>query len=247
MTRRVNSLSIVIPALNEERFLGGTLGRVGAAIEFAKEREPALGMEVIVVDNASTDRTSAVAHEHGAQVIHEMKRNIGHVRNRGAHSANGDILLFLDADTLIPEQLIHRVVEVMNDPDCWGGAVELVHQPKRLLMKLYLLYWRVTGRLMGMAQGAAQFYRREVFEELGGYEVEFYMGEDVEFYWSVKRAARKQGKYLRFLTDLGVVPSPRRFDNWPLWKTLLLTNPLVILLFRRRPGFWRGWTHEVPR
>jgi hypothetical protein len=98
-----------------------------------------------------------------------------------------------------------------------------------------------------MAQGAAQFCRRESFLALGGYDETIYMGEDVDFYWRMRRAARRGGRRVCYITDMRVIPSPRRFDRWSIWKTLLWTNPLLIALLRRRKGAWRGWYEDVPR
>ena len=157
------------------------------------------------------------------------------------------MLFFLDADTLVPPTVLARVVTVMSDPLSVGGAVDVHHCPSRASVRLYLHFWRVVGRLCGMAQGAAQFWDREQFFIHGGYDETIYMGEDVDFYWRMKRAARKQGRKLCYISDVQVLPSPRRFDRWPLWKTLVWTNPVLVVLLRHRKGPWRGWYEDVPR
>src|SRR5262245_35655412 len=94
-------LSVIIPAFNEERFLPQTLGCLRQAAEqigFAPERD----IETIVVDNASSDRTAEIALAAGAKVISVPEHNIARVRNVGARTASADLLVFLDADTLIP-------------------------------------------------------------------------------------------------------------------------------------------------
>jgi GT2 family glycosyltransferase len=100
--------------------------------------------------------------------------------------------------------------------------------------------------MLGMAQGAAQFCRRSAFDTLGGYDESQFMGEDVDFYWRLKRAAAKQHGHVQFLSDVRVVPSPRRFDRWPLWRTLIWTNPLFIAV-RKQPKAWRDWYVRPPR
>ena len=92
-----------------------------------------------------------------------------------------------------------------------------------------------------MVQGAAQFCRKEVFEEIGGYDEGVWMGEDVDFHWSLRKLARRTGRNVRFVREPRVRPSCRRFDKWPVWKILVWTNPVVIGLFRRRKAVWRGW------
>ena len=233
-------ISVVIPAFNEESFVGETLARVALARERLRERE-GVAAEVIVVDNDSSDSTAEVARRSGAAVVTERRRNVASARNAGASAAAGDVLVFIDADTLAPAELLRRVFQVMDGPGCLGGAVDTDYRPAKLASKIYLRSWRVVGKLLGMAQGATQFCRRDVFFELGGYDETLFMGEDVDFYWRMRRLARRRGGGVRLIEDVRVVPSARRFDRWALWRTLVWTNPLFILLFRRRAAAWRGW------
>jgi hypothetical protein len=62
----------------------------------------------------------------------------------------------------------------------------------------------------------------------------------------MRRRAKQTSRRVAFIDEVQVRPSPRRFDQWPIWKTLLLTNPLFILLFRRTQGVWTGWYKERP-
>lgn len=240
------SLSIVIPAFNEENYLARTLDHINRAVAYLRDREDR-SVEIIVVDNNSADRTASFARVSGAIVISESCHNISKVRNAGARAARGDILIFIDADTLIPENLLWRISQALSDPNCVGGSADTDYQPDRLSLSLYLRLWRVLGKLTSMAQGATQFCRRSVYFALGGYDEKLYMGEDVDFYWRLKRMAKGQNKKVRFLNDIRVVPSCRRFDQWPLWKTLIWTNPMVILPLRRRREAWRGWYQVPPR
>jgi hypothetical protein len=98
-----------------------------------------------------------------------------------------------------------------------------------------------------MAQGATQFCRRDSFMALKGYDETLFMGEDVDFYWRLRRFATPQNARVVFIKDLKVVPSTRRFDQWQLWRILLWTNPLVVLMFRRRKSCWEGWYRAAPR
>jgi glycosyltransferase involved in cell wall biosynthesis len=239
-------VSVVIPAFDEEAYLGATLASVGRAAAFLSEKA-CVSAEVFVVDNDSSDSTAAVARGFGAVVVRESRHNVARVRNTGARFAGGDVLVFVDADTVVPEELLCRVVEALAEPGCLGGAVDTDYRPAKLTSKIYLRFWRVAGKLLGMAQGATQFCRRDAFDALGGYDETLFMGEDVDFYRRLKRLAKRRGGSVRFIEDVRVTPSTRRFDQWRLWRTLVWTNPLFILLFRRTKSAWRGWYERVPR
>ena len=98
-----------------------------------------------------------------------------------------------------------------------------------------------------MAQGATQFYRRTVFHELGGYDETVYMGEDVEFFWKAKRSVKRTPRFVTFIKEARVIPSPRRFDQWTLWESLVMNSPLFILIFRKTKSAWPGWYEKRPK
>ena len=239
-------ISIVIPAFNEEEYLGETLASLNRAKAFL-QGEGGPPAEIIVVDNDSDDSTADIARALSATVARETQHNVAKVRNTGARLSNGNVLVFVDADTIVPDKLLSRIVEVMSDATCLGGAVDPDHRPMKQTVEFYLQFWRIIGRLTGMAQGATQFCRRDSFFALQGYDETLFMGEDVDFHWRLKRIAKRQNGSVVFLEDLRVVPSTRRFDQWRLWRTLLWTNPLFILMFRRRETFWQGWYKVAPR
>jgi glycosyltransferase involved in cell wall biosynthesis len=239
-------MSVIIPAFNEEDYIGETLDYLGAAQRFLKAQADT-AVQVIVVDNGSTDRTAAIARDRGLAVIKEPDHQIAKVRNTGARAADHDILIFLDADTLVPPALLVHIGEAMADPRCIGGAVDAGHRPEHSLLKVYLRLWRAVGTIAAMAQGACQFCRREVFFELGGYGETLHMGEDVDFYWRLRTLASRRKLRTSFIRDIQVAPSARRFDRWPVWRTVVWTNPIVVMALRRRRSSWTGWHHDAPR
>jgi len=85
------------------------------------------------------------------------------------------------------------------------------------------------------------------FDILKGYDESYFMGEDVDFYWRLQKLCTKPGGHLSFLDDVKVVPSPRRFDHTPTWRTLIWTNPVLIALFRKRGSAWTAWYVKTPR
>jgi glycosyltransferase involved in cell wall biosynthesis len=220
-------ISVIIPAYNEERCLPETLRRIGRALSIA-----ARPSEVVVVDNDSDDRTKRVAT----------------VRNAGAAGSTGDVLIFIDADTLVPGTLFRNIAAALEDERCLGGAVAVEYGAlARRWMRFYLAGWRFWGKVFNMKQGAAQFCRRRVFEELGGYDRTIFMGEDVEFYWRLAKLAQRERGYLHFVEEPRVTTSARRYDRMSLWKTLLLTHPVFIRLTWRRKSYWKDWYEKAVR
>lgn len=239
-------LTIIIPAFNEEAYLPSTLDSIRASSANLNTRSDG-DIDIIVVDNNSEDGTTVVAESKGATVVQEPVQGIARARNSGAGHAEGDVLVFVDADVVLPETLLAAIHTTMSDPACVGGAVDVDYRPKRRSMRLYLRAWRILSHLTGMAQGATQFCRKSVFDEVGGYDEKVWIGEDTDFFWALKKYAKRTDRTVRFIRDPQVRASSRRFDKWPLWKILVWTNPLFIALFRRRKAFWSGWYSRAVR
>lgn len=235
-------LSVIVPAFNEEAYLPRTLQCVReAAVRVDGD------VQVIVVDNASTDGTAGVARGLGAGVVAESRQGVAFARNAGARVARAPLLVWVDADTALPGELLRRIVDECGDLRVVGGGVETRHRPHRMLVALWLALWRVGARALRMVQGSVQFCRRSAFDELGGYDERLFMGEDVDFAWRLQRLARRTGSRFVLIRDTPVEPSARRWEQWALGKILFWTNPLVIAALRRRRGVWRGWYVDPPR
>lgn len=230
-------LSVIIPAYNEEKLLPETLRRINTALEPLKGES-----ELIVVDNESTDGTREIAESFGAVVLSESIKNIGAIRNTGARSAKGEVLVFFDADTFVQENLLTVIEEKMQDPKCFGGAVDVDYGKfERWWLRFMKTAWKFWGPIFNMKQGAAQFCRKTVFEEIGGYDERIYLGEDIDIYWRLTKYAKQKGGFLSFIDDPKVTTSPRRFDKMSLWDTMVLTHPIYILLNWKRSKPWRQW------
>lgn len=234
------NISVIVPAYNEEAYIRGTLASIAEAVATLTANTRAC-VEILVVDNNSTDATGAVAQESGARVIWEPRQGIARARNTGVRHATGDVLVFVDADVTVPPGLLLEVHTAMSDSGCVGGGVDVEYRPRRRSMRLYLAAWRFLAQRLGMVQGATQFCLRSTFEAIGSYDEKAWIGEDVAFYWAMRRLAGRTGSRVRLIRRSPVQASSRRFDNWPVWKTLLWTNPLVIALFRRQKWAWGGW------
>ena len=239
-------LTTIVPAFNEEAYLAPTVGSIRAAA-YEVRGTSGVDVDIIVVDNASVDGTAALAHSLGVTVVREPVQGIARARNAGARRAAGAVLVFFDADVDVPRTLLVAICAAMRDPACVGGGVDVDYRPRRPFIRLYLRLWRLLARVTGMVQGAAQFCRGDVFAEIGGYDESVWIGEDVDFHWSLRKLARRTGRNVRFVREPRVRPSCRRFDNWPVWKILVWTNPVTIALLRRWKPAWKGWYSDAVR
>jgi len=117
-------VAIIVPALNEAACLPSTLDSIRAAAELLRARE--VEVETVVVDNDSDDETASVARAEGATVVREPVRNIARARNTGARHAAAEVLVFVDADVLVPPSLFDAIHAAMGDSECVGSPL---HRP----------------------------------------------------------------------------------------------------------------------
>lgn len=235
-------LSIIIPAYNEEKYLSVTLEHIVAALSLV-----GCTSEIIVVDNESTDKTAEIASKFGVRIVPESVHVISRVRNAGGRAAAGDILVFVDADTRVPQELFEKILEEASDETCYGGAASVEYDEcKRWWVKYYLFGWKFWEFFFNTKQGAAQFCRRTAFEEVNGYDEKIFVGEDVEFYWRLTKFAQMKGARLAFIRDPKVRTSSRRFDGMKAWRIITRTNPIFVRLNWRRSG-WKDWYENTIR
>jgi glycosyltransferase involved in cell wall biosynthesis len=231
-------LSIVIPAWNEADWLPGTLEHLRSACEAA-----ALDCEVVVVDNASTDETAALARAAGARVVSEMARGIARARNAGAAAARAPFLVFVDADTRPPAALLRRAFEALASGDvCGGGAVLEFDTLPNPAYRWGTYAWNRLSRHLGLAAGCFVFATREAFEAVGGFNPQLYAGEEVFLSRRLRRFGRRHGQRFEVLDGPPVVTSGRKAQWFSPWQHLLAM--LTVLLFplalrsRRLSWFW---------
>ena len=180
-------LSFIVPAHNEEHELPETLRALRAAADAT--REP---YEVIVVDDASIDATSQIARESGARVISVNHRQIAAVRNAGARVARGEILFFVDADTHITPSHLSLGIKALAD-GCAGGSARIaVDSQLPLWARVFLRTFCAVYFAAGLGVGAFIFTRRESFETVGGFDEQYFAGEEVYLTRALKELGRFQ-------------------------------------------------------
>lgn len=177
--------SIVIPAHNEEAVIGQTLRTL-----FTSAAALDAEFEVIVVDDASTDRTAAIASELGARVVSVNLRKISAVRNAGAREAHGDVLIFVDADTLVSPKVLTAVRKALAKGVIGGGArVALENGVPLWGRTLTEILVHIFLRLK-LAGGCFMFARRSAFEQVGGFDEDYFASEEVHLSQALKTVGR---------------------------------------------------------
>ncbi len=201
-------LSVVIPAYNEEKLIAGTIAAVRESLGAAGLAADAY--EIIVCDNASTDATAALAARSGAAVVFEPERQIARARNTGAAAARGSWLLFLDADSRPDTGLMGALLATLDDPRVVAGGCTMRMQDVPLTIALGLRVWNVTSRVLRFVSGAFVFCEREAFRAIGGFGLEFYVAEEIDFSRRIKRWGAPRGRRLRILHRHPLLTSGRK-------------------------------------
>ncbi|ENO91447.1 TIGR04283 family arsenosugar biosynthesis glycosyltransferase [Thauera phenylacetica] len=213
---RAGALAIVVPMLDEAATLPALL------VHLAGWR--ARGCEVVLVDGGSRDDSVAMARAAGLRVV-VAERGRARQMNAGAQACGGALLLFLHADTRLPEAA-DAMVRAALAVQAWGRFdVRIDGRP--LMLRVVAALMNLRSRLSGIATGdQAIFVRREVFEALGGFPDQPLM-EDIELSRRLLRVSRPACLRARVRT------SGRRWEQRGVWRT-------IALMWRLRWAYWRG-------
>lgn len=194
------SISVIIPALNEEVVIARAI----------RNAQAAGADEVLVTDGGSEDGTAAVAIDAGARVI-RAPRGRGPQLNAGAEASRGDVLLFLHADGLLPRDAAVQIRAALVDPDVVGGNFR-IHFGTTAHARFLAAFYHVIRRLTVYYGDSAIWCRRDQFAIVGGFPP-YPLMEDLKFVHLLQRHGRMA--YL----EGPVQASPRRWEQGGLLKT----------------------------
>jgi glycosyltransferase involved in cell wall biosynthesis len=231
-------ISFIIPAYNEEKYLPTTLQALFPSANVVGEP-----FEVIVADDASTDRTADVAREHGASVVSEHNRQIAATRNAGARAARGDVFFFVDADTQANPDAIRAALRALRNGAVGGGCLFRYDDPVPLWTRAIYPVTMLACRMIRLTGGCFLFCTRETFAKIGGFSEQMYAAEEMAFAQSLKRI----GRFV--IPRPVVVTSARKIDQLTAWGIAKLIVHGLRKGSSRREGLelWYGDHNGIPR
>src|ERR1041385_2923885 len=226
-------ISFIVPAHNEEAWVGRCVSAIRNGAESLGEPH-----EIIVVDDGSSDATALIARQQGAQVIRVEHRQIAATRNAGAQQAHGDILFFVDADTLTNAPAIQSALRAIRAGAIGGGCVPRFEGWLPWWGRLVVPLVKPAVRLVRfLPSGTFLFCTRSAFQATGGFNENYYAAEDAIFV----AALRRQGRFA--ILPETVVSSGRKFREHSfssiarLFIRLILRGPSG-LRTRRGLDYW---------
>ncbi|MBM4166087.1 MAG: glycosyltransferase [Ignavibacteria bacterium] len=228
--------SIIIPTLNEEKLLEKLLSQI------TDEIKSTFQLEIIVSDGGSTDSTISIAKKYSDVIVQKEiieNENIAIGRNRGAKIANGEILVFLNADTQFQnaKEFFREVIFIFEKQNIVGITCSVYVVPKEELFGDRIIhfvinhwFWFLNLVGIGMGRGECHVVKKEIFQQLHGYNERMSAGEDFEFFTRLKNKGE-----LKFLRNIVVYESPRRYRKYGYMKVLFqwFLNAMYGVLFRK--------------
>jgi GT2 family glycosyltransferase len=171
----------------------------------------------------------AVDFNHGARVINVNKRQISAVRNAGARAARGDILIFLDADTVLPARTLKAALAALDRGSVGGGARVVFDDPVNPIIHFLSFLFVLVWFSFGWAAGCFIFARRSAFEAVGGFNEDYFIAEEL----FMSEALRTQGPFT-IIRDR-VITSARKTRMF----TLREIASIMLRIVRRGPDAFR--------
>lgn len=219
-------ISIVVPAFNEEKILGRSLAAIKNAATVFELRH--WDWELVVCDNNSNDRTAEIAREAGASVVFEPVNHISRARNGGAAAANGEWIVFIDADSFPSARLFEKLTEQIESGRVIGGGCLMRMDEWRPLLVIAVNLWNVISLVNSWAAGAFVYCRADAFREVGGFSEKMYVSEEVDLSKRLKQLGRERGLRMKIITEERMVTSSRKIHLYGVMGHLRFLKQLVL-------------------
>jgi glycosyltransferase involved in cell wall biosynthesis len=234
------TFSVIVPTLHEERTIGGTLSSIDEARKRSRH-----GVEVIVVDGGSRDRTIEIARRYSDRILSHEKKGIGRARNFGAMHASGETLIFLDADVRVPGNFFDEVYEQFTINSLAGANCRVMPHSEvgpTMFEKGFYRMWHGLRRFFYHIKPCGTgdngiIVSKEVFRKVRGFDETLDAIEDLDFVFR----ASEHGKFA-YLKNLTIHETIRRFRDLgtPRFVAVYISNFFHYLLFRNsRVKHWK--------
>jgi len=203
--------SIVVPAHNEQALLGRGLAAIDVAV-----RRACTTAEVVVVANRCTDRTGEIARAAGAIVVLDDHRNIAATRNAGIAASTGELVVTIDADTVMHPDALAEIEELATDGRFVGGGSRFVLERTSFALAMTRAAIQL-GSAASRTGGVVYWCARRDFDAIGGFDESKPMGEDVDFAARLRHHGRATGRRFRNIRRSPATVSVRKFDAYGDW------------------------------
>lgn len=220
-------LSIIIPTLNEEKYLPKLLQSI--------KEQTFSDYEIIVSDACSEDSTTKIAENFSCRVVvsNRERRHPSIQRNAGAKIAQGDMLIFFDADTgIIGNDFLEKVIDEFNQRNLGIAGFYLLFDSNKFFYRFYRRVYNFVvfcaQYFKPMAVGAGIITYRKWHEQVGGFDESLFIGEDQVYCESISKLSK-----FRILKSKKTFFSVRRFEKFGPWKMFanLVYSVLYVLIF----------------
>lgn len=203
--------SIVVPAFNEEKLLPQTIASIRQSAGAFTEN--GWSWELIVCDNNSTDATPEVARAAGAKVVFEPINQISRARNAGAAVADGDWLIFIDADTLPSKAIFSRTRRIAEHGEHFAIGANIQLETPVALAHALTDVWNLISRHFHWAAGSYLAAKTEAFRAVDGFSTELFVSEEIDLSMRLNREAHQRGiEPLTVISDTLIKTSARKLD-----------------------------------
>lgn len=234
-------ISFIIPAFNEAQLIERCLHSVADAL--AANSSYGFAHEIIVVDNNSTDTTAQLAKQAGARVVFEPVNHIARARTAGANVAQGDWLIFMDADCLMNPGLMTDIFELIKQGRHVGAGSTLYMPDQPGWAETLLKIWTMLSVRLGWAAGALMACNTAAFREVGGFDLTLYAAEEIDLSHRLKRYGRQHKLKFTILNKHPLETSSRKTKLYSGWEVFgqflrLVLSPLGTLRNKKKLPMW---------